>query len=144
MSTSVSLHLGLFFCVWGGVMGVRTCEYLGLWGGGHVIYKCVCICEWRPEINIGCLPKALSTVVFETKLSLNLQLTNLVASPRDPSVSTSPTVRLQVHTTATSFLQCCGIQALVLILTQQAIYQQVPLSSPSTRSITESGAHQFG
>lgn len=32
-----------------------------------MIYKCVCICEWRPEINIGCLPKALSTLVFETK-----------------------------------------------------------------------------
>lgn len=39
-------------------------------------YTCVCMCVWRIEFEVSCLPLLLSTLFFETG-SLNMEFTGL-------------------------------------------------------------------
>jgi hypothetical protein len=71
LSVSLSLSLSLSLCV------------------------CVCVCEREREreswlqVNGGCNLQSLSTLFFETGLSLNLSLDWQATNPRGPSVSSS-------------------------------------------------------
>lgn len=65
------------------------------------VFTCVCRCVhvcmlmWRPDVNIRCLPLALSTIIFETRSPTepgvhHLSLTGWPASPWDLSISNLP------------------------------------------------------
>lgn len=107
-----------YTCLWM-VIHVHTC------GGMHTQTHA---CLLRPEVDISYISQSLSTLFFETALSLNLQLTDSAAlagwlMPRS-SLLDLPCTGITGHTTKPSFCVGAGDLRLSPRVLRQAVYQR--------------------
>lgn len=89
---------------------------------------------WRSEVNVRYISPLLSTLFLRQILSMNLKLTtsSRLAGLRDPPVSTSPDLRVHIHTVMSDFYVGAGDQTGVLMFTQRALY---PVTTDRTHPV---------
>lgn len=80
------------------------------------VCRCMCVCPWRPEDNLGCCSPEITTLVFEMGVTISHWELGLPMNSRDPPVSISSALGLQVHATSPGFIIGSGAQTQVLML----------------------------
>lgn len=102
---------------------LSVCLFLPVCGG--YVHAHVYRCEWRPEVNNGCLPQLLSLLFLRESLLLNMELLVWLASkPQRPSSLCFPKYCNHECTSTFFFFLNVGATAQTQILTvvEQALH----------------------